>query len=254
VTSIEYDAFGYCSGLTSIMVEEGNPIYDSRNNCNAIIMTETNELIAGCKNTVIPENVESIGDDAFDGCRDLTSITIPNSVTTIGRRAFYGCSGLTSINIPNSVKSIEYETFYACYSLTSIVIPSSVMRINDNAFYSCSNLTAVKMEHTTPLDIKEGGTLFPSKNIFSNRDNATLYVPKGCKAAYEASEFWSKFKEIVEYDESTDPMDIDSIDYNTGEAFDVYDMSGSRVRRQTTTLNDLPKGVYIIGGRKQVVR
>ena len=88
VTSIGSIAFSYCSGLTSIMVEESNSIYDSRDNCNAIIETATNTLIAGCKNTIIPNSVTSIGNYAFYGCLGLTSVTIPNSVISIGKRTF----------------------------------------------------------------------------------------------------------------------------------------------------------------------
>ena len=83
ITSIEAGAFLGCGGLTSITVEEGNPNYDSRNNCNAIIETNTNVLITGCNNTVIPNNVTRIEENAFNGCTGLTSITIPNSVTIL---------------------------------------------------------------------------------------------------------------------------------------------------------------------------
>ena len=86
-------------------------MYDSRNNCNAIIETSSNKLITGCKNTVIPNSVTTIGEYAFHGCSDLTSVNIPNSVTSIGTYAFYGCSGLTSITIPNSVTSIGGGAF-----------------------------------------------------------------------------------------------------------------------------------------------
>ena len=89
-----------------MVVENGNTKYDSRNNCNAIIETATNTLISGCKNTIIPNSVTSIGSHAFYRCTGLTSVTIPNSVTTIGNYAFYGCTGLTSVTIPNSVTSI----------------------------------------------------------------------------------------------------------------------------------------------------
>ena len=100
VTSIGNDAFAHCISLTSIVVKKGNTVYDSRNNCNAIIETATNTLIRGCQNTTIPNSVTSIGEWAFSYCESLTSITIPNSVTRIGSGAFSGCSGLTSITIP----------------------------------------------------------------------------------------------------------------------------------------------------------
>ena len=91
VISIGSFAFSGCSGLTSISVDYNNPVYDSRNNCNAIIETKSNTLIAGCMNSVIPNSVTSIGSNAFQSCSGLTNITIPNSVTSIGNYAFYKC-------------------------------------------------------------------------------------------------------------------------------------------------------------------
>ena len=100
VTSIGEYAFSGCSSLQEIIVAEGNPVYHSAGNC--IIETESKTLIAGCKSSVIPNDgsVTSIGERAFCGCCDLTSVTIPDSVVSIGQGAFYGCSGLTSITIP----------------------------------------------------------------------------------------------------------------------------------------------------------
>ena len=143
VTSISSNAFSGCSGLTSITVNSNNTIYDSRDNCYAIIKTSTNELVVGCKNTVIPNSVTSIGSNAFGGCRSLTSIDIPNSVTSIGNNTFNGCNGLTSVTIPNSVTSIGDNTFNGCTSLTSIDIPSGVTSIGQGAFYNCSRLTSI---------------------------------------------------------------------------------------------------------------
>ena len=97
VTSIGYGAFYGCSGLTSINVEAGNVVYDSRDNCNAIIEKETNTLIQGCKNTKIPPSVTSIGESAFSDCSGLTSIEIPSSVTSIGNYAFRDCIGLKDV-------------------------------------------------------------------------------------------------------------------------------------------------------------
>ena len=98
VTSIEHHAFLYCDSLTSIAVAEGNPTYDSRDNCNAIIETQTNTLIVGCSETIIPNSVTSIGDYAFYFCYSLTSVEIPNSVTSIGDFAFCYCSSVTKLS------------------------------------------------------------------------------------------------------------------------------------------------------------
>ena len=97
VTKIGEAAFSGCSRLTSINVEAGNEVYDSRDNCNAIIKKATNTLIQGCKNTKIPSSVTSIGNYAFYDCSGLTGIEIPSSVTSIGDLAFWFCSGLKDV-------------------------------------------------------------------------------------------------------------------------------------------------------------
>ena len=174
VTSIGETSFFACSGLTSIVVESDNSVYDSRNNCNAIIEKASNTLIAGCKNTKIPSSVTSIGYAAFYGCTGLTSIDIPSNVTSIDWYAFRGCSGLTSIVIPNSVTSIGYSAFLSCSGLTSIVIPSSVTSIGDYAFCYCSGLTSIVVE--------------PGNTKYDSRNNCNAIIEKasntliaGCK-------------------------------------------------------------------------
>ena len=143
VISIGANPFYGCSGLVSIVVEEGNMMYDSRNDCKAIVETATNTLIAGCQNTVIPNNITSIGNYAFVDCTGLTSVTIPNSVTTIENDAFSDCDGLATISIPNSVTSIGDRAFSYCSVLTSITIPNSVTSIGERAFSDCSSLISV---------------------------------------------------------------------------------------------------------------
>ena len=211
-TSIGNCAFVDCS-LTSISVDSNNPVYDSRNDCNAIIETATNALLVGCNNTEIPSSVTSIGDYAFYNCQALTGITIPNSVTTIGNSAFSDCYGLTNIIIPNSVTSIGDYTFASCHGLksltlgdyvttigegafqqcsdlSSVTLGNSVLSIGNSAFFWCSNLTSVTAKMQTPVSIHT--------SVFTNRTNATLYVPYGKKSAYEAAEYWKEFKEIFE--------------------------------------------------------
>ena len=141
-------AFSHCSGLTTINVEAGNAVYDSRNNCNAIIETATNTLITGCKNTTIPNSVTSIGDGAFYYCTGLTSVTIPNSVTSIGDYAFIGCWGLTSATIPNSVTNMGNGVFFNCSGLTSVTIGNSVTSIGNDAFINCRGLTSVTIPNS----------------------------------------------------------------------------------------------------------
>lgn len=145
-------------------MENGNPIYDSRNDCNAIIRTADNELVVGCNSTVIPESVTSIGSYAFSGCSGLTSDIIPNNVTYIREGAFSGCSGLTSITIPRSMTIIEDLTFSGCSSLTSISIPNSATSIGRGAFHGCSSLTSV----TIPNSVTSIGS-----NAFHNCSSLT---------------------------------------------------------------------------------
>ena len=197
VAEIGRDAFDFCPGLISIVVESGNPRYDSRNNCNAIIESASNTLFVGCKNTIIPNSVTSIGDWAFAGCDGLTSIDIPNSVTSIGDCAFLGCDGLTSIDIPNSVTSIGDNAFTDCIGLASIVIPNSLTEVDDFAFAECTGLTDVYCYIADPSRASSwNGLFYLDDGDYSGR---TLHVLQGTGDAYRADRNWYRyFEQIVE--------------------------------------------------------
>ena len=160
VINVSPRAFNNCDGLSSIIVEAGNTKYDSRNNCNAIIETSTNELILGCQNTTIPNTVTSIGECAFYGRNTLSSIVLPNTVTNIGDCAFAGCSNLSSIMIPNGVKKIGSGAFGSC-GLRSIIIPSNVTSIGLSAF-KCDSLTTVTIhsDSITSKTTQNGNKVF----------------------------------------------------------------------------------------------
>ena len=120
VTKISGNPFINCTRLKNIEIAQDNAVYDSRNNCNAIIKTETNTLLIGCKNSAIPNSITAIGEGAFSNCTGLTSITISNSVTSIGDEAFYNCSGLKNVTIGKSVTFIGNKAFKGCSGLTNI--------------------------------------------------------------------------------------------------------------------------------------
>ncbi len=120
VIKVESSTFSGCLNLSEIIVEEGNIVYDSRNNCNAIIETTTNKLIVGCKTTVIPSDVIIIGPSAFYGQKGLTEITIPVGVTKIDYNAFGACENLSIVIIESSTLTIDTWTFYDCANLRYI--------------------------------------------------------------------------------------------------------------------------------------
>ena len=214
VIVIGEEAFSSCSGLEIISVEQGNPNYDSRFNCNAIIKTNTNALVVGCKNTIIPQNVASIGDGAFSDCIGLVTISIPISVTSIGSFAFHKCTGLASIAIPNSVTSIGWDAFSECNALTtiklpelitaidgftfsncnnlsSILIPSSVTTIGNNAFMYCTGMASMIVQASIPPTL--------GYNAFGEVDKSIpVYVPARTIEAYQSSDGWNEFFNFIE--------------------------------------------------------
>ena len=285
ITSIGNDVFSGCREIVSVKVESGNVTYDSREDCNAIIETSTNTLIAGCKSTFIPNSVTRIGNFAFYRCIGLTSITIPNSVTTIGECAF-GATGLAAVEIPNSVTSIGDFAFGACGYLASVTIPNSVTSIGDWAFSSCSALTSV----IVPNEVKKIGdytfafcwdlasVVIPSSvtsigayafeachledvycyapqvpetfegNLFQDASigEATLHVPAGSINDYMSTIPWNGFMNTVALTDD-DPGEVRQI-VNEPMPTDnqpVYNLNGQR-------MSHTAKGILIENGKKYV--
>ena len=166
--------FTHCPALTSIVVEEGNPIYKNIQNGNGIIDKTTNTLIAGDQTTIIPEEVTSIGVYAFAVCNALTSITIPNSVTCIGNSAFFRCRALTSITIPNSVTSIGNGAFHDCRALTSVTIGNSAKNIENVGLVWSSSLISINVDVNNPNYCSIDGVLF-------DKNQTTLIRYPECK-------------------------------------------------------------------------
>ena len=190
VTNLGIIPFNRCTNLNCLIVDDANPKYDSRDNCNAIVETETNCLLFGCKSTFIPNSITSIQELAFADCEGLESIQIPNSVTSIGYSVFQNCKNLTSVTLPNSIDCIM-SSFFENSGICSIVIPPKVSQIGLSAFDGCYYL-----EEITSL-AKNPPMIVHPNNTFCRYD-ITLYVPYGCKESYENADGWQKFEEIIE--------------------------------------------------------
>lgn len=203
LTSIGRNSFNYCESMTSIIVDQNNSIYDSRNDCNAIIQTANNTLIRGCQNTIIPNSVTSIGDHAFEGNRlGLTSISIPNSISSIDEYAFHDCTKLLSVDIPYGISTIEEGVFESCTEMTSIMIPSSITSIKDFSFNGCLKLSSITCLATTAPTVHShtsgpayrsqafGDSQYTWTGYFSHStQNNVLKVPQG--ATGYTSSYWN---------------------------------------------------------------
>ena len=216
VTSIGSSAFAACTSLTSVSI--GNSV-----------TTIGRDAFSGCTgltSVTIGDSVTTIGGGAFYQCAGLTSIVIPNSVTTIGDYAFYDCFDLTSVSIGNSVTTICDYAFYGCSGLTSITIPNSVTSIGYDAFYECTGLTKIYCKATNPPACE--AYYDDSYQVCSDESlqNATLYVPTGCKTAYESVDPWRNFWNIVETDFSG--VEETLVD-EEGEPAEYYNLQGVKV-------------------------
>ena len=212
VTTIGIDAFRYCA-FNGINVDAANPVFDSRDNCNAIIRTSNNELVTGCVNTVIPTSVTAIGENAFCGLDALTSIDIPNSITSIGAGAFSFCFHLTGdLTIPNSVETIGAGAFFQCSGFDgTLTIGENVTFIGDYAFRQCSHFTNAVSLATVPPELGNE----PGWNgvVFEQFGYPVLTVPYGCAAAYQNSRWYDPlglngFYEFIE----AEPVSVSEIE------------------------------------------
>ncbi len=140
--------FTGCSSLESISVDENNTVYDSRNGCNALIKTDSNTLLLGCKNTVIPDTVTGIENRAFSGkiaCRDLTEMSIPDSVTYMSGSVFADCAKLKKVKLSDNLQYVQMGTFENCTALENVTLPENTKTIASSAFYNCTSLKSIDL-------------------------------------------------------------------------------------------------------------
>lgn len=141
--------------------------------------------------------ISAIGDNAFKGCLNLTSISLPVALNTIGKSAFAACHSLEKIVIPDAVYTIESDAFNPCYSLKEVVFGSNLKDIGTSAFRESEKLTRITCTSSEPPTLHEG--------VFSSKiyQTALVQIPKGSKAAYQTATEWKEFNAIVEEGEET---------------------------------------------------
>lgn len=205
----------------------------------------------------LPGTITAIGGEAFRGSFALAQITIPNSVEEIGEMAFADCGELMAATLPDAMTTMQASLFYNCSCLATVTIGSSTAEIKDGAFTGCAAIAAIYCKAMTPPQMDADGA-FPTQDF----DHATLYVPTGCKRAYEANSDWGRFANIVEQDFTAAGIADTSA---TGQAaitatggtitvkgadgctVSVYSASGQCLYSGTATeISGLGRGVYIV--------
>jgi hypothetical protein len=226
VTSIGSQIVYGCSQLNTVSVDPLNAVYDSRDNCNAIIETKTNTLITKCNFYDIPSSVTCIGSWVFAESEDLTSITIPEGITTIGDHAFAYCINLSSISFPSSLATIGPSAFYSCSNLVSISIPERTT-IDVLAFSNCYNLETISIPNSVN---SIGWQAFEETKWLYNQAEDLIYI---------GNVFYKYNKKTTEYDHINIELNPGTVGI-AGEAF--YYCKGLRKII-------LPEGLEVIGGR-----
>ena len=266
VTSIGPAVFGGCENIAQLSIERGNEKFftDGHSIFEKLEggKVELNNFIVWDVSYKIPSFVTSIGNNAFEYCSRLTSVTIPNSVTVIGQYAFSRCSGLTSLTIPNSVTSIGEQAFNRCIGLTSVTISNSVQNLKNAVFYECSNLMDLSLGAGL-RNIEEGAFAFcfsirkitcyavrpPLVQLNSFRyevfDHAVVYVPRESLNDYKSDRVWKRFFSL--YGAELTGINGVTIEGTDNGEQKVYDLQGRKLQRPA-------KGLNIINGKKVLMK
>ena len=271
VNYLGLDTFAW-TDFSTITVDNENPYFDSRDNCNGIIRTSDNTLYLGCRNTEIPNSVDSIGNHAFKGNESIEHLVIPNNVKFIGINAidycinlrtltmpplkafrYLGCIGIEDLNITcnNYEEFIDFISTYIPYYgvgptsistwhfyidgeiLTHVVLPDSITEIYQLDFYNCPEIRKVTCY-----------AVHPPKMLFTSYGdiNIKLYVPAEAIDDYKHAEPWSEFNNILPI--TTSGINNAMREPATSEST-YYDLSGRKS-------NGSANGIFIKNRKKYI--
>ncbi len=241
VTLIADQTFKDCQ-IEKIVVDSKNTIYDSRNSCNAIIKTATNELIVGCYTTVIPSSVQSIGAYSFVGCGKLTKLEIPQGIKEIKEYAFQNCTSITSISIPASVTSIASSALYGCSKLGSISVDTG-----NTKYDSRDNCNAIIETSSNKLIVACGATIIPNTVKILAKDSfyvcngmTSLHIPASVTLIETGAIYGCKFLKSLTVDNANTV-------YNSGNNSNIVIETATKTVVAGCNNSVIPSGITKIG-------
>lgn len=265
LTFINQQAFYNCQNLTSISLPNGltklGPNAFKHTGLKEITIPKSVETIffgvfSACDSlrciTVVPENKKYIAENGVLFSKDMSELIqypagkpektyhFPEITTTIAKEAFNTCRNLTAINMPNTITSIGEEAFYCCYNVTHITIPTNVTEIGEMAFADCNKLYSITYLAEDPLYCENIG-------LRNDKSSATLnYLAKSEEKIAQTAP-WNMFQNRIGRDaDFVASMSEISAD-KPAQATGIYDLQGRRV-------NNPGKGLYIVDGRKTLIR
>ncbi len=176
-------AFVLCNGISEIKVDETNRVYDSRNNCNAVIEKETNTLVFGCKSTIIPKEIKAIGARAFCGLSSLEIIEMPDGIEEIGDEAFLNCKKLGDLQLPMALIKIGKSSFYGCSEIKEVKLPPNVEVVGENAFCRC-NIREITISERLKADNKNFLDEWRIQKVYGTKKSIAQKIAKSKQAEY----------------------------------------------------------------------
>ena len=191
---------------------------------------------------IIPNNIVSLNEAAFQSCTMLKSISLPSTLTSIGDFSLSQCTSLTEIIIPSSLETIGAYAFQDCRMVSEIFIPQSVLNIGSSAFSRCNGLGKIKAFSKLPISLGN------SVNVFDYIDKTLcqLYVPFGSKSAYQAADQWKDFQNIVEMEPTYEmPLQVEAgglaslLPQSVRDTITYLALTGSIDARDFKTMRDL---------------
>ena len=222
----KYNPFVDCISVESIEVEEGNPAICSVD--GVLFNKDTTTLIgypaaSARESYTVPASVKTAGDGAFLNSKYLKKIVLPDNIETLGYSLFASSKSLEEVTLPSSIKELSIYLFKDCTKLKSVVIPEGVTTIGYSAFEGCTSLESISLpESINFIDFFAFGSLSNLKNVYCqakivpntsqnvfgnvNLSKVTLHVPAASISAYQATEPWKNFKEIVKLPAQNDNL------------------------------------------------